>query len=218
MKSISENGRVALTLGAVAALFGAVAAAFWFEDWRYSQPTPRPASLRQVPVGQLVRLDGAAALVPELDRSRADGKPVFLHFFNPGCPCSRFNLGHLRQLVQEHGGRARFVAILQGDTPQALKQGFAKTGLDMESVVDTDGRIAARMGVYSTPQAVLLSPSGGLVYRGNYNSARFCSTRATEYARIALESYLAKGSTPLAPRAATVAYGCPLPSNTQVLQ
>lgn len=225
MKSLSQNARIALTLGAAVSLFSVIVTAFWLEEWRYSLPTPRPASLQQVPVGQLVRLNAAPSLVPELvpslvpelqpsrEAAREEDKPIFLHFFNPGCPCSRFNLDHVRDLVRAQGHRVRFVAVLQGDEPQALQAGFARTGLGIESIVDAQGRIAKRLGVYSTPQAVILGRDGRLVYRGNYNSTRFCSARATEFARIALETYLSTGRAAPAPRAATIAYGCALPSN-----
>lgn len=142
----------------------------------------------------------------QLDANR----PTFLHFFNPACPCSRFNLDHLRSLIQSHQAQVRFIAVLQGDQPN-LREAFGKLGLNMESVIDLNGAIARAAGVYATPQAVLINRQGQLYYRGNYNSSRYCTTKETEFARIAIESLRdGKPHQPI-PLEARTAYGCPLP-------
>jgi hypothetical protein len=76
-------------------------------------------------------------------------------------------------------------------------------------VVDRRGAIAAEAGVYSTPQAVLVDERGRLAYRGNYNVSRYCVDPRTEFARLAIESLLAKQSVTVPE---TEAYGCELPA------
>jgi hypothetical protein len=188
-------------------LLGVVGCTFWVQDWRYSLPTPRPAGLHQAPIGAAVSL----AALPLDTSAQTKSKPLFFHFFNPSCPCSRFNLQHVRELVRQHNEDVRFVAVLQGTNAAELKKSFAATGLNIEAVTDIDGRIARKMGVYSTPQAVLLSADGHLIYRGNYNLSRYCITRKTEYARIALEAYLSGKKVPIS-RPATISFGCVLPT------
>ena len=78
---------------------------------------------------------------------------------------------------------------------------------------DPDGAVAKRLGVYSTPHAVILSKTGELYYRGNYNRGRFCADPKTEFARLALESLLANGPPPQFPKSATLSYGCARPGN-----
>jgi hypothetical protein len=68
------------------------------------------------------------------------------------------------------------------------------------------------VGVYSSPQAVVVTAAGALYYRGNYNLARYCTEVQTEFARIALEHVLAGAPKYDAPAPARIAYGCPLPS------
>ncbi len=184
-----------------ALLLGIAAAAFWYQDWQYSRPTPRPAALVQPAVGSVPLALAALETGP-------GGRPLFLHFFNPGCPCSRFNLDHVRDLTAKYRGRVRFVAVVPGGDANSL-------GLPMETVADKDGAIARACGVYSTPQAVLLDSAGRLYYRGNYNSSRYCTASGSQYARIALESLLAGSPPPHLPPAATIAYGCPLPSSIE---
>lgn len=143
------------------------------------------------------------------------GKPLFLHFFNPRCPCSRFNLDHVRDLTKRYGGRVRFVAVVQSGDPLHTAVDPRTLGLPMEMVSDKDGAIAHACGVYSTPQAVLLDSAGRLYYRGNYNNSRYCTVAASQYARIALDALLSGSPPPHLPVSATTAYGCPLPSNLE---
>ena len=77
-------------------------------------------------------------------------------------------------------------------------------------IPDPGGHRAARLGVYSTPQAVVIGADGRLFFRGNYNTTRYCVDSRTEFARIAIEALLAGIPLPDLPPQARVAYGCPL--------
>jgi hypothetical protein len=79
-------------------------------------------------------------------------------------------------------------------------------------LLDADGSLAKQLGVYSSPQAVLVQSTGALYYRGNYNLARYCTDARSEFARLAIEHLLAGDASYDAPVQARVAYGCPLPS------
>ncbi len=214
----SRRLRVAATLGGAALLLGAVGITFWTQDIRYSLPTPRPPTLADVPTGATVALPGP------FDRTAMsnDDRPLFLHFFNPDCPCSRFNAEHIRSLIVRFGRQARFIAVIQSvDTPDAAQRqenlaAAAKLfGPGMEAVVDDGGKIAAACGVYSTPQAVILTAgaSHALLFRGNYNASRYCADPQTEFARLALTAVISHRSLPPESRAAMIAYGCELPAN-----
>jgi hypothetical protein len=72
-----------------------------------------------------------------------------------------------------------------------------------------DAALAASCGVYSTPQAVILSPGKQLFFRGNYNSSRYCTNKKSEYARQALDNLLHNLPVVHNPSAIT-AYGCRL--------
>ncbi len=196
---------IKLTLVAVTALclFSIILLTFWFQDWQYSLPTPKPPRLLQPATGKALLLE---SLAPH-------SRPFFLHFYNPACPCSRFNLDHVRRLVHQYGTRVQFTAVLEGVKTADVAAEIQRDHLPMTAVADPDGAIARRCGVYSTPQAVVLEPGGKLFYRGNYNSSRYCTERSTEFARLALDSLLSSGVSRPMPRAAVTAYGCQLPSN-----
>lgn len=191
---------VAVVVFALAAL-AAIAWVFWDQDVRYSLPTPTPAGLRQPALGTTVNLPPSLALPPG-----SDARPLLLHFYNPDCPCSRFNRDHVAGLLKRHGERVTFVAVLEHDAAHADED----SGLDLPHLVDAHGELAALLGVYSTPQAVLLDSERRLVFRGNYNTSRYCSDPGTEFVRLAIEALL-DGRTYEPPAAAMVSYGCELP-------
>ena len=137
---------------------------------------------------------------------------MLLHFFNPDCPCSRFNVEHISALEQRFGREVLFVAVLAEGDPAAMRRAYRALPLTLPSYVDADHTLADALGVYSTPQAAVLDGTGRLFYQGNYNVTRYCRDRRTEFARLALESVLAGGPPPLVSTAANTAYGCPLPS------
>ncbi len=209
-----SNYKSALAGAYAFAACGLIACAFWHQDWRYRAPTPLPA-------GRVVaaRRDVLAARVMEAAGLAASARPqpLFLHFFNPQCPCSRFNLDHVRKLIRAYGAHVRFVAVLQGDDDEsALRESWRKLQVNAECAIDDDGRIAAACGVYATPQAVLLDADGELYFRGNYNTTRYCDDPRTQYARLALEALRAGQSTFATAPDSAVAYGCALPSDERL--
>ena len=139
--------------------------------------------------------------------------PTLLNFYNPDCPCSRFNLDHVRALLHRYGTRLRCITIIEMPDSAETKQEFGSLHLSGDCVTDTDGHIAAACGVYSTPQAVILDAAGRLIYRGNYNSGRYCTEPQSEYARLALDALLAHAPLTHFPDNAIRAYGCALPAN-----
>ncbi len=208
---MGRSARIFLLLLCEALFCGVVAGAFWYQDWRYALPTPRPAGLEQSPLGSAIQLPNSLAAA--IDR---DGEKLCLvHFFNPGCPCSRFNVDHLRELVRQYGDRVQFVAVLEGEAAEASLSEFLALKLGIAAVFDADGAIAASLGVYATPQAIVLDGHNHLVFRGNYNASRFCVDRETEFARLAIDYSLRGGAPPPWPEAALVAQGCELPANVE---
>jgi hypothetical protein len=184
---------------------------FWYQDWQYSLPTPRPQALRQPAVGEVIEL-------PQLAKSTAaDQRPMLLHFFNPACPCSRFNVAHVRELIAKFENQVRVVAVLEANDPAAALEQFAKLDFNCSAVVDTHGDIARQVGVYSTPQGVVLDERGRLHFRGNYNRGRYCTAAESEFVRLSLENCLAHRPPLTFSNAATVALGCELPTNLGLL-
>ncbi len=177
---------------------------FWHNEYKYSLPTPIPSNYHAVSMGEYIHINNKV-----IERNN---KPVFLHFFNPDCPCSRFNIPHVKSLVKQYGSKANFaLVVLTDDEDYTVEKIQDKFNLKIPVLFDTS--IATFCGVYSTPQAALLTPDGNLYYRGNYNKSRYCTDKKTNYAQIALDSLLHNSKTPSFDKNASTAYGCELISN-----
>jgi len=189
-----------IVLGWLTALFIGIGYIFWHYDWVYSLPTPVPENYIAVSTGKQINLPFTAPA----------GKPVFLHFFNPGCPCSRFNMAHFKSLVKQYSNQVDFQIVVMSYRTYTEKE--IQDKFDIKIPVRFDAGLADSCGVYSTPQAVILGSDHALYYRGNYNKSRYCADNKTEYARMALVALLNKQTTPGFDRFALKAYGCTLPT------
>ncbi len=186
-------------------LLSAVGALFWYNEWVYHLPTPIPKNYKPISQGKNIKLNGQLA---------ADcTEPLFLHFFNPDCPCSRFNIENFKSLVRLYGHRVKFVVVVMNNKFYTAKE--IQDKFDFDIPVLFDASIAASCGVYSTPQAVLLDPEHKLYYRGNYNSSRYCTDEKTSYAKIAIEGLLHNHEKIIFNQLALRAYGCQLPNCTK---
>ncbi len=195
-----------LVIGWLLLLLSMVTVIFWQQEWKYSLPTPIPAGYRAVHPGEQVLLAG---------RIKAEaGKPLFIHFFNPDCPCSRFNAPHFNTLVRKYGDKMTFAVVLI-NTTKTHDPAEVQRRYNFEVPVLTDASIAEACGVYSTPQAALLDADGRLYYRGNYNRTRYCTDARSDYAQMAIDSMIQHVSRPVFNQFALTAYGCQLPYCTR---
>lgn len=192
--------RKAVVISWLGILVCIIAVIFWRNEWVYGLPTPVPPKYVAVRSGEKIDL---SAYMPV-----GHHKPQFLHFFNPSCPCSRFNMPHFKSLVEEYGNAVNFAVVVMSDKSYSEKE--IQTKYDLSIPVYFDSALAAGCGVYSTPQAVIVNTDQQLHYRGNYNKNRYCTDKKTNYAQIALEALI--NNQPMVFDAfATKAYGCQLP-------
>lgn len=205
--------RMRISLVAVSSLLfvGVAGMAFWWENRANSLPTPIPEGIVFPDAGAKIRLPAG------LEASEGSQRLVLVNFFNPDCPCSRFNAAHVRELAERFGAEVRFVPVMaEGSGEEGAARWLEWFGLPASPVRDRNGAIAKALGVYSTPQAVLLESTGSargearLLYRGNYNRSRFERSAGTEYVRLSIEASLSHRQVTSPPEAA-LSYGCPIP-------
>ncbi|OOQ59650.1 TlpA family protein disulfide reductase [Mucilaginibacter pedocola] len=181
-------------------LFSVVGALFWYNELQYQLPTPVPQNYKPVKPGELVKLG------PEF--SAGLHKPLFLHFFNPACPCSKFNIKMFKSLVAEYGKKVDFKIVVISDKDYDEDEIQEKFGLDIP--VTFDHSLAAKCGVYSTPQVALINADSKLYYRGNYNITRYCTDEKTNFAKQAINGLLINNDKLTFGKLALTSYGCKL--------
>ncbi len=178
----------------------AIGFVFWKQEIKYATPTPLPETYQPVPFNYFVNIDSLL--------QKKHSKPVHLHFYNPECPCSKFNTDHFNTLLQAYQNRIEFYVVIP--TAAHYESTLRKFGKRATIVVDNEELLANALGVYATPQAVLVDTKGSLYYRGNYNRSRYCTDPATNFAQMAIEALLAGQAAPRFTTLATTAYGCEL--------
>ena len=189
-------------------LFSGIFVIFWQQELRYLLPTPIPPGYHPVATDQPVDLTGYL--------SEPLSKPVLLHFFSADCPCSRFNIDHFRYLVDHYRDSIDFYVVLPGEnTQEVITQFQEQYGVSIPVLIDWDEHLAKACGVYSTPQAAVITLQSQLYFRGNYNRARYCTDRGTSYAELAIKALYQGSPPPYFAKLATQSYGCQLPSQTE---
>ncbi len=187
-------------------IFGGIAYLFWHNEWKYSLPTPVPASYKDIKKGSTINC---------CNHLFADNsKPTFIHFFNPACPCSKFNIPHFKSLVKKYHDQLNF-AIVVINKKENYSVAEIQDKFNLNIPVLFDASIATSCGVYSTPQAVIINADHQLYYRGNYNKSRYCTDVKSDYAQLAIDSLLNNNSHPNFDKYALTAYGCTLPNCTK---
>jgi hypothetical protein len=193
----------------LSSILAAIGCIFWFQEMQYLLPTPVPVNYQVVRPETVIHFD--TTLI-----AQEHEKPKLLHFFNPECPCSRFNLKHFHALNKAYGDGVDFYVVVDSDEKVAAAKELLTHAVTI--VVDKDKKLANACGVYSTPQAAIIQTSNRLYFRGNYNRSRYCTNKESNFVQMALDSLGAKRQPPLFSELATTSYGCSLPPKNQVSQ
>jgi hypothetical protein len=193
--------RIAIVVSVLLLCAGGISFIFWKQELKYALPTPVPHNYKAVQIKETIILP---------DHINQSGS-TYLHFFNPECPCSRFNIKHFNYLTKEFKCKVKIIAVI----PENSDLSWAKklVGPEIDLIEDKGNAYAKACGVYSTPQAVIIDEHKRLYYRGNYNKNRYCTQRATNYVEIALTALIKGDAPPAFDLLATQSYGCSLPSN-----
>ena len=205
IREVHHSLKIAGVIVAEVVLLGIIGLSFWFQDLRYSLPTPQPSGWKAPKIG--TNLSAGLYSNPV-----GNVRPTLFNFYNCDCPCSRFNLDHVRQLSKQFGATVKFVIVLESGTVKEEQEVFKGLKLRATPYFDSDGKLARSLGVYATPQAVLTDSHERLVYRGNYNVSRYCNDPRTEFVRLALESVTACQPLPALVKSSIPAYGCAIPT------
>lgn len=187
-------------------IFTAIVWLFWYQGMQYLLPTPIPENYQVVFPNEVIRYD--TALIPQ-----QYPKPKLLHFFNPDCPCSRFNIKHFQSLEKNYGNNVDFFVVVTGQ--EKVRSAKRLIGSDIRILVDQHETLAKACGVYSTPQAALIQKTNLLFYRGNYNRSRYCTDKNTNYVEMALDSLVSMKAPPHFSELATRSYGCSISKDNE---
>jgi thiol-disulfide isomerase/thioredoxin len=147
------------------------------------------------------------------EREWANAKAVVLFFITPDCPISQGYVPEINRIAQEYRSRGVRAYAVQSDVtaaPADVRRHVAEYGYRLPVLDDPAQRLVAHTGAEITPEAVVLSPDGRVLYRGRIDD-RIVSlgTRRPQATRHDLRNALdAVLSGRAVARAKTTAFGC----------
>ena len=134
---------VGLALTATQAL---AQAGFNVQPWPASKPPP-----------QVAGLDAAGKALP---LASLRGQAVAINFWASWCEPCREEMPSLAQLARAHTGKLHVLAVNYKESPAAVAQFAATTGLDLPTLRDPDGALARAWGIRVFPSTVLIGADG----------------------------------------------------------
>ncbi len=182
---------------------------FWNQELQYLLPTPKPKDVVQLK-------NGDKAPVEVLGLKINPAKNLLVHFYNPNCPCTKFNLKEIKLMSFEYQKDVDLVVVAQTDkTYDGLEDEIKSQFLHpIQVVLDQSGDIAKAFGIYASPQMVLVDKKLSVVYSGNYNISRYCTAKKTAFGKQSLQ-YLVEDAVNenlQFLKGNQLSYGCLLPS------
>jgi peroxiredoxin len=118
-----------------------------------------------------IRLRGEKGEPVRLSALGGRDRPCALVFVASTCPASALAWDRVKGAWYNHRDSGLRMALVGGnsdDSPEALRATLNEdpSGLDLPILWDAGHELASALGVDSTPTAVVLSPSGAVLYRG----------------------------------------------------
>jgi len=142
-----------------------------------------------------------------------------VHFWNPDCPCSRFNQPHVQQIISDYGrNNVRFTVVVGGATEKIRQQHQveARKIFNFEAVIDIRSDWPMESGPPSSPAVGVMNSSGELVYFGPYSLGARCSPEKGKFVEKVIEQ-LKNNNQSVKKQLNTLAVGCFCPWASQSL-
>ncbi|HEY0742163.1 MAG TPA: hypothetical protein VGD40_11905 [Chryseosolibacter sp.] len=178
-----------------------IAFAFWQQGMKYSLRTPVANGYCEALPSEEVQLS------PLFENNLS----YFLPSHNTACQCPQFNARHIKSLVGNYWGSLPFISVVS--ELASLKRAKIEFGHDLHYLHDKRHSVAKARGLYSAPQAAIVTSEQKPFYRSNCNRARYCTSRASNFAEVALSALLNEQPAPAFGLSASEAYGCELTQN-----
>jgi hypothetical protein len=171
---------------------GAAAGSFWWFTMKDLRPFAGEVKLgAQSFDGQSATRSLEALLAAHT--AATDGGPApratILHFWDPGCACSRFNESHVQQLIADY--RAAGVQLLVLDK-QDLQAGTVRQAFGSAAMPYRGADLGAvDLEIPASPAAAVFDRDGRLAYFGPYSEGAACLAGNGDFVEQVLDKLLA---------------------------
>lgn len=95
------------------------------------------------------------------------GKVVFLNFWTTWCPECRIEMPAMEKLYQHFKDRAFIMlAVSLREPGSKVSQFFKREKLNFTALLDGDGRVGRRFGIYAIPTTIIIDQGGAMIGKG----------------------------------------------------
>jgi thiol-disulfide isomerase/thioredoxin len=123
--------------------------------------------LHAAPPAELPATDGKS--YPPLDA--AEKKAVVLFFVSPFCSTTRPFMKEINSISADYADKAT-ITLVHSDSEITIEVAFQHADLEQVKarvLIDKSQQLAKHVGATTTPEAVIVSPAGEVMYRGRIN-------------------------------------------------
>ena len=193
--------------------------AFWWFQFRNIQAFDINAVANQTVFfesGELgARLENLIKQAPPQSKNL---KPISLvHFWNPDCPCSRFNEVHVKKIMSDYADKnIQFTIVVSGNNDEMREQRklLAQKVFTGKAVKDIRSDWPMGKGPVSSPAVGVINSDGELVYFGPYSLGARCAPDQGQFVEKTLDR-LNKQKALSKKQLNTLAVGCFCPWRTK---
>lgn len=153
--------------------------AFWWFQFRNIQAFDIDAVTNQTVFFESGEL--GARLENLVNKEQQDNKlkPVsVVHFWNPDCPCNRFNEVHVKKIISDYADKnVRFTIVVSGNSAEQrkLREERARKIFSHQAVKNFRSDWPMDKGPPSSPAVGVINSVGELVYFGPYSLGANCA-------------------------------------------
>lgn len=183
-------------------LLTSVGCTFWYSGWQFISPMLILCTYK-------VLLPGTYLLLTNPLLKTKQG-PLLIHFFISDCPYSTFKLAYFKNIAAKFNGIIYVAFVQVGNKMLHIPHSIQKHA-GVPIFLSADFKITHLTGFCINPQAVLLTASNLLYYRGNYYNSPYCIGIGGRYVKMVFDFLLAIKQPPAFNRMCLTPYGCAVP-------
>lgn len=134
-----------------------------------------------------------------------------VHFWNPACPCNRFNEVHVKKIISEYAGKnVKFTIVVSGSNEQERNQRqiLAQQVFTHKAVKEIRSDWPMDKGPPSSPAVGVINRSGELVYFGPYSLGARCAPDKGKFVETVLDGLYENKKRAGKKQLNTLAVGC----------
>jgi hypothetical protein len=183
--------------------------AFWWFQFRNIRSFDSAAVKSQTVFFESGELGGR---LETLVKSRNNLKAIkVVHFWDPDCPCSRFNEVHVKKIIADYKGQnVEFTVVVRGQTQEVRTERKlqAQQVFNDVAVKEVISDWPVDKGPPSSPAVGVMNNDGELVYFGPYSLGARCTQDKGQFVEKVLDGLSTKKTSINKKQLNTLAVGC----------